>query len=345
MQTENNAAAMAEEIMNPAEETEVGNMIRSLGQDDEEMSGEAFQELSTEVDPEFVKKPKKEKKDKIKAAPKVKTGPKPKAEKKAPKKEPKWKPEVPTEQQITIFENAGTMMHVQSAAEKALKIISGLKDLTDQQVRDLYIQSDSANKVMFVINGAMSYEIYRRVEASSKFMNRKGQGVNSVFTELATDLGIAPSTLYADFKIFQEFGPILEHYLKESPESLLPREYYSLAVKTGDMAIKTMEYFEQKRESSGYTTMHARRDTKLINSGISIDVVDQADLDERKQIAQTPAVSVNADKSAAELIEPMLKLQIHKTMEAEGFLGSIVEDYGSFESWFLIRCREEFGAV
>lgn len=283
----------------------------------------------------------------------VKSKPKTTAKKKKPAAavEPAVEPEpepVPVDNRgkgeaLQLFKKSQTALAAAAHSDKLVAMIEGLSSMNDQQVRDLLIQSQTVQKVNFVGNGAIAYEIFKRVSRDKKFMNQKGQGANSVFAEIATEIGVAPKTLYSDFRIFDAFGDYLIGLLAENPELLLPREFYSAAVKT-ENPTETLNYFEEKRLESGYTTIHAQRDVVKLNSGASISEVSKADLAERKSVAAGKAKpSRDAGKTPDELIQAVLRLQITKTPEHESYLASIVENYGSFEAWFVRRAKEEFG--
>lgn len=244
---------------------------------------------------------------------------------------------------LQLFKKAQTALVAAAHSDKLVAMIEGLSSMNDQQVRDLLLQSQTVQKVNFVGNGAIAYEIFKRVSRDKKFMNQKGQGANSVFAEIATEIGVAPKTLYSDFRIFDAFGDYLIGLLADNPELLLPREFYSAAVKTAN-PVETLNYFEEKRLESGYTTIHAHRDIVKLNANSSIEQVNKEDLAERKAVASGKAKpSADAGKTPDELIQAVLRLQITKTPEHESYLASIVESYGSFEAWFVRRAKEEFG--
>jgi hypothetical protein len=299
----------------------------------------------------FVKGSPKGKKSKSKAKGKAKTAAKAKAPaKKAPAKSEKKKEEEPkdtrgtTSKDKALFKAANATLARQQAAGAALDMIEALPNFNDEQVRDLYLKSHEAGKVVFLVNGAIAYEIYKRVSSTKRFLNRKGQGVKNVFNELATEIGVDVNTLYQDFRIFDAFGDYLIGLLAEDkPELLLPREFYAIAVKTGDKAQDTLTYFEEQRQSVGYTILHARRDAQKINSGKTIAQVAKEDKAERKAAVDNPPASANDGKDAAELIQGTLHLAVTKTPDNSRYLNLIIDTHGSFEKWFTTRCQEEFG--
>ncbi len=251
-----------------------------------------------------------------------------------------------TKENKAIVVQAQKMLAQSMATGSAMEVIMQLPNLSDEQVRGLYLKSTEAGKVMFIVQGAFAFEIYNRVKNDKKFLNRKGKGVNAVFNDLANEVGVDVATLYQDFRIFDVFGSYLIEMMEKSPEQLLPREYYQTAVKTKGHELEMLTYFEEQRQSVNYNVINARRDSALVNSGKTIEEVAKLDAEERSEAVKSGNKSPNDEKTASELTElPMLKLMLTKNPANSAWLSEIVEKYSSFEKWFTIRCTEEFGEV
>lgn len=242
---------------------------------------------------------------------------------------------------IVSYDAKANHLQVNSSA---VQMIENMKNLNDSQLLSLFSNIVNSEKAMFVVRGAAASELYSRaMEAGKDFNKTKGGGVDALVNEIAKEVGVDGKTLYADFKVFQEFGGLLIEKLATAPDTILPREFYVLAMKTTHAAKElpstVLGYFEEQREATGgYFTDHARRDAKLINDGKTVEEVKKLDAKERKdKIAgkATKAVNLSGPREA--------NVKILATEQNITWYDMIITKHGSFEAWYVKKCKEEFG--
>lgn len=237
--------------------------------------------------------------------------------------------------------------HVQ-VGNSVRDLISVLPKLDDLALVEMFRNTVGAEKAMFVIRGATAHEIIKRAEdAGKKFGKTNGGGIDSVINEIAKDVGIDGKTLYADYKVFEEFGGYLTEQLTTAPEAIMPREYYVLAIKTGmsqELPMSILEYFEERRLSTnGYFTDHARRDVKLLNEGKTIEQVMEMDATNRAEIVADKNKKAPAKTGSSAPIEKTLSVSLPDNAQVKSWYKQILAKYGTFESWYTRKCTEEFG--
>lgn len=155
-------------------------------------------------------------------------------------------------------------------------------------------------------------------------------------------MGIEGPTLYKDYRIFEEFGGRILEYMVAAPEKLLPREMYGVALHTnnnpGFTTLDVLDYFEEQREATGgYFIDHARRDSKKINDGMTINEVREQDMNARLELIEKRKLREPSIK------EPTTKVDVPATPESNYYMLKIIDKYASFSSWFLQKALEEFG--
>jgi hypothetical protein len=231
----------------------------------------------------------------------------------------------------------------------AIDLIKSMPDMPDRDLQQLLRGSIEVERAMWVVKGSAAHEVVQRAtKEGSQFSRMKGMGLDSLIGQVATELGVNTFTLRDDYKAFAEFGNYIKEQLVESPESLLPREFYTLASKISDTTAKVtpyeaLQYFEEQRMSMGgedkytYYTDHARRDLKLFNQGHTIDQVRKLDGQER---TAKVAKNKNADKATQ---VRTINVQITTSPANQHWVRSIIEKYGSFTAWFEKTAQAEFG--
>lgn len=243
--------------------------------------------------------------------------------------------------------------------ENAIRLIRELPKMVDEELKQVFTSVNEARRLMFVINGATSYEIYKRAsERGETFTTKKGMGISELFRDLSMSSGLDISTLRDDFRIWDEFNVVILDYLANIPERILPREFWLLAVKAPNPQA-TLKYFESQRDSLSYYVQHARRDTKKLNQGMSLDQVLKEDIEERAEYLAglgseqssvlTPANADSTDTdttdTTASKSPKLVTVGLPETPETLYYVRQIIEKYGSFSGWFSIRSKEEFGEV
>lgn len=237
--------------------------------------------------------------------------------------------------------------HVQ-VSNKVKDLIDSLPRLEDKELTELFRNTVDAERAMFVVRGAAAHEIFKRAaDDGQKFDKTKGGGVDSLINAVAKDVGIDGKTLYADFRVFQEFGGLLVEQLTTAPETIMPREFYVQAMKTTtlsqELPSEILKYFQEQRESTGgYFTDHARRDTKLFNEGKLIEEVRKLDIDNR-----VARVSDSKDNPGV-LNKPkdkIMTIPIAASPENIAYGRLIIDKYSSFSEWYRRKNLEEFGVV
>lgn len=259
-----------------------------------------------------------------------------------PRKTPEMRPTEEHLEQALVAYNP--LHHAMQLGRSVVDVIQSIPQLDDDQLKGLFSNTVQVERGLFAIRGAAAYEIVKRAkEQGQKIEKTKGNGVDTLIADVAKDVGVDAKTLYTDFCVFEEFGGDLMLDLTESPESILPREFYTTAVKCRTLAAESVGdillYFKERRMTTGgYFTDHARRDAKLFNEGRSVDEVRQ--LDEEARVAYVkgknkPASKVEKIKTA--------NVPIHQTAQNVEWIGKIVQQYGSFNVWFESKCEDEFG--
>lgn len=220
----------------------------------------------------------------------------------------------------------------------AIKLIERLQSMNSRDLMKIVEGTVNAERVTFVMRGAAAFELVKRkLREVQKFNKLKGAGIDTICNTLAKEIGIDGKTLYKDYRIFEEFGSRLIATLGDTPERILPREMYAIAVgvdkETNDPE-EVLDYFEEQREATGgYFTDHARRDIKRLNDGMTLDEVREQDgLERIQRISNAKAPN-----------EKMATLQIAATKDNNWYLSQIIEKHASFSSWFTMRAKEEFG--
>jgi hypothetical protein len=264
-------------------------------------------------------------------------------------------PNVAESMSLVTYSTESGMIESSVHNMNAIEMIKKLPSMPDEKLKDIFTSAAEARRLLFVINGAASHEIYKRAsERGETFTTKKGQGISELFRDLSLSSGLDLATLRDDFRIWDEFEVILLDYLANFPERILPREFWLLAVKT-PAPQTTLQYFEMQRDSVSYYVQHARRDTKKFNQGLGVDQILREDLEERAQAMADMAAAKaegapepvsSGEKAEAEVRkEKLVSVGLPENTETLYYVRQIIEKYGSFSGWFLIRAKEEFGDV
>lgn len=238
----------------------------------------------------------------------------------------------------------------QMSSGSVVNVIENLRLQTDETLNDLLIGATSVERLTFILTGSIAYEIYNRALNNNEIVmnNGAGNGLRNVIRDIAQKLGFDVKTMEINVKIYEEFEIDFIDLLKNSPEKILPREYYATAVKT-EYPAKTLKIFEENYldPAKKFNVKDARTVAKLVNEGKSAPVIN-------KQIEKAVATGVTLEelaypvksgsKSSAttETKVETLHLELTKNDEIISLLGEINEKYAGFENWFLKRAREEF---
>jgi hypothetical protein len=276
------------------------------------------------------------------------------------------------EPEIITFERDSTVMDASSTLElvsyspseksiqssqfnnNIIQLISEMPKMIDDDLKRVFTSTNEARRLLFVVNGAASYEIYKRaLSRGEEFTTKKGRGVSELFRDLSMQSGLDITTLRDDFRIWDEFGVVLLDYISNYPERILPREFWLLAVKTPNPQ-STLQYFEEQRDSVTYYVSHARRDAKKLTAGKTIEQVLREDLEERAEAiiemsaaaasSQLEAKPMHGEDSPARR-DRVVTVGLPETEETAFYIRQIIDKYGSFSGWFLTRAKEEFGGV
>lgn len=223
----------------------------------------------------------------------------------------------------------------------AAQFIERLPAMNSRDLLKVVEGTVNAERVTFVMRGAAAFELVKRkLREVEKFTKVKGQGIDTICNTLAKEVGIDGKTLYKDYRIFEEFGDRLKALLVDTPERILPRELYAVAVCANSeltTPAAVLDYFEEQREATGgYFTDHARRDIKRINEGLTIDEIREMDGLERIE-------KVNEKKERMPDGDKTTSLKIVASVEANYYMRQIIDKHASFSTWFLTRAKEEFG--
>lgn len=253
---------------------------------------------------------------------------------------------------LVTYDKSNKVIESGGYNRQAIALIMDVPTMSDEDLKQMFTTTNEARRLMFVVNGAISYEIYKRAcDRGETFTTRKGEGVSELFRDLSVSSGLELATLRDDFRIFDEFGIELVECLAVSPDRIMPREFYCLAVRTPNPQ-ETLRYFEEQRDSVTYYVAHARRDTKKFNEGLSVAEVRRQDLAEREvavQVARLSATSEaelwsDADEpTVTPTVERSFQVSLPSNQISEYYVREIVGKYGSFRNWFFHRAAEEFG--
>jgi hypothetical protein len=231
----------------------------------------------------------------------------------------------------------------------AIDLIKEMSNMPDRDLQQLLRGSIEVERALWVVKGSAAHEVVKRATSEgSQFSKMKGMGLDSLIGQVATELGVNTYTLRDDYKAFAEFGNYIKEQLVESPEALMPREFYTLASKISDTTAKVtpyevLQYFEEQRMAMGgedkftYYTDHARRDLKLFNQGHTIEQV-------RKLDGQARSEKVAKNKNADSVTQVRtINVQITTSDANQHWVRAIIEKYGSFTVWFEKTAKAEFG--
>jgi hypothetical protein len=232
---------------------------------------------------------------------------------------------------------------------RAIDLIKEMPDMPDRELQSVLRGSIEVERAMWVVKGSAAHEVVKRATSEgSQFSKMKGMGLDSLIGQVATELGVNTFTLRDDYKAFAEFGNYIKEQLVESPESLMPREFYTLASKISEATAKVtpyeaLQYFEEQRQAMGgedkftYYTDHARRDLKLFNQGHTIEQV-------RKLDGQARSEKI-ANKKNPDSVSQVrtISVQITTSEANQWYVRAIIEKHGSFTSWFEKTAKAEFG--
>ncbi len=246
---------------------------------------------------------------------------------------------------LVTYDNKNHAMQAGGMNSGALDFIRSLSKQTYEQLLGTFTTAINSERVMFVVRGATAHELYVRACSKEKreFSNKLGGGIDTFMKEISKEVGVDAKTLYKDFQIFDVFGETLMEYLADSPDRILPREFYALACNTSENVttskMETLEYFEMKREQTdSYFTDHARRDIKLINQGVSIMEVSE---DDNKARAEALAGVKKTNQTKTK--DKYVSVNIVANHENDWLLREVIKKYGSVSTFFTKRAKEEFG--
>jgi len=254
-----------------------------------------------------------------------------------------------TDMNLIQYNAASTSLSVSGRAATLVNVIHGTdkdgkKLMSDDQLKRLFGSVVETEKAAFVLRGAAAYEIVLRVqEAGKEFNTEAGNGVDTVLRGICKEVGVERQTLQEDFRIYKQFGKQLVEDLGNSPEALLAREDYRLALQVQDTTWCTpdemLDYFREMRQSTlAYGKDFARRDVKRVNGGMNIDEVRKADLKERE------AALKEAESGKKKTVkERMMNIQVVVSDQMQYVVDKVQGKYGSMSSWILKMGKQEFG--
>lgn len=243
---------------------------------------------------------------------------------------------------LVHYSSANQHIEVGGQDSGAVKLIERLSSMNSRDLMKVVEGTVYAERATFVMRGAAAYELVKRkLREVEKFNTTKGAGIDSICNTLAKEVGIDGKTLYKDYRIFEEFGDRLVSTLRDTPERILPRELYAVAVCADPLLsspTEVLDYFEEQREvTGGYFTDHARRDIKRVNEGIPLEEI--RDLDGIERINK-----INEKKDRALPAERTTNIKILASPENNWLISQIIEKHASFSAWFALRGKEEFGS-
>lgn len=246
--------------------------------------------------------------------------------------------------QLSVSKGAVTLIDRMHAIDE-----HGARTMSDDDVVDIFMSTVMAEAAAFVIRGAAAYELVERAAASGqRFTTTRGGGIDSVLVDIVKRTGVKRATIYEDYKIYDRHRSDMLTSLADNPDNLLPRELYRLANQVESTTWATpqdmVDYFREMRDSGfAYTSDHARRDVKRVNSGMTIDEVREADIQEREQVIEEIAASESVRVAVAKI--PTLTVRLTVKDNTQRYVDRIIEHYGSFDAWFDRKTSEEFGEI
>ena len=250
--------------------------------------------------------------------------------------------EAPQSMALVSFDGGAQQL---SISNSAVRIIADIKDMSDEQLVNMFSSVTTVEQSAFVLRGAAAYELVERAKAAGAEIQARqaGKGVDSLLDAIAKQVGVKKATLYDDWRIFSEFGESLVEALAVAPDTILPREYYSLALKTSQVTwvspLSMVKYFSDRREAGfAYYTDHARRDVKLVNDGFGVPELIANDNAERQA-----AIDGKKEPAKKKVNEKFVAVQLLASHANDWYLTQVLKKHGSFTAWFTNKCKEEFG--
>lgn len=246
---------------------------------------------------------------------------------------------------LVSYDARGTSLSVSHQAATIINLIHGTdkdgnKLMPDDKLKAFFGSVVETERAAFVLRGAAASELIDRLEALGAESNQT-EGVNTALREVAKDAGVDVGTLREDSRIYKEFAEDLVELLAANPERILGREYYRLALQTGNVTWasprEVLNYFQEQLDSLTYSSSFARRDVKRINDGMTIDEVRAADLKEREAALGTPSRAGTTAKAK------MLNIQVEQSDKMQWVISQVLKTGSNMTNWILRKGKEQFG--
>jgi hypothetical protein len=143
-------------------------------------------------------------------------------------------------------------------------LLPQLADFADNQLLELAAHAQRLEACAFRLRGACVAELRRRITTrlvgGRGYRDADGIGIKAQLAQLASQIGISPTTLKTDARIHEVF---FAGESRLAREPTLPREFYVTALGAPD-PLATIRIAEEKAASKTYTREQFRRDVRAL---------------------------------------------------------------------------------
>jgi hypothetical protein len=138
--------------------------------------------------------------------------------------------------------------------------IQALPTLPDEDVLGIAHTAAQIERAGFVVRGACAHEMKTRMRERA-LRGQDDDSIGAQLSALARDIGVAPSTLDDDSRIFETFQDDFR-----GDTELLDREHYRLALSAPDPH-EAIELARTQKDKGTYSTRDYREDVKELKEG------------------------------------------------------------------------------
>lgn len=149
-----------------------------------------------------------------------------------------------------------------------ISLIVEIPELSNEQILKLLKRTYKISRDWFLVSGAVTSEIKTRFDNADEFINEKSRMHKGWHTFLTNELELDSILLNRDYLINEEFGDYLKNLLMESPEKILPSEFYAEAVKS-NKPLELLKFYEVEFAKGDYDLSRARFARRFFNQGLS----------------------------------------------------------------------------
>lgn len=184
-------------------------------------------------------------------------------------------------------------------------LLPKLPDLADMQLLELAAHAQRLEVRAFRLRGACVAELRRRITTrlagGRGHRDADGTGIKAQLAQLASQIGISPTTLKTDARIHEVF---FAGETSLACETTLPREFYVTALGAPD-PLATIRIAEEKAASKMYTREQFRRDVRALKhpTPITDDPIISANHSPESRCDIVIKISLDAQAALAELVK------------------------------------------